>query len=159
MCRLFPSGTHIALEPTWSFGLVVLLAACLAPWSEVVISPEIRGRVETASSAGAPRYVRLVLRHRENPSLHRVEDMALGPAGEFSFAPVVLPVAGREYSKFYRAFLHLYQGEPQGPAAEPPKNEIEAQRVVWRAEFSRGRLSGPVELRCVLDRPVALGQP
>lgn len=128
----------------------LLVMACLAPWTEVTVSPAIRGRVTSGVRAEEPIRLRLVVRHRENPSVHHVQAIRLAPTAHFAFAPVVLPVAGREYSKVYRAFLHLDANDTSAPG--------DPERVIWRADFSRRRLAGPIELHCDLERPVALGQ-
>ena len=56
-----------------------------------------------------------------------------------------MAVAGHEYTKFYRVFLHL--------------RAREKDRVIWRALVSRRELAGPIGLECDLDRPLSHGQP
>lgn len=115
---------------------------CAIPGRLYEVAPRIDGRV-----TGADGDARVVMRlmHREVPDLHLVRETPLSPDGSFAFEPARLAVAGREFSKVYRVFLHLL--EPGG-----------RDRVIWRAEFSRRDLAGPVRLGCDPERRVALGQ-
>jgi hypothetical protein len=73
------------------------------------------------------------------------EQVLLPSDGRFAFEPLELAVAGHEYNKNYRAFLHLrLDGK---------------ERVIWRARYSRRMLTGPVVLDCDLERPAQHGQP
>ena len=55
-----------------------------------------------------------------------------------------LAIAGQEYSKFYRLYLHL--------------EDESGNRVIWRAQRSRHSRSGEIELECDVDRPIRRGQ-
>ena len=86
----------------------------------------------------------LVVIHRDTPALHARQEAALASDGRFRFEPVFLDVAGHEFSKRYRVYLHLRSGG--------------SDRVIWRAELSRLADEAPIPLACDLARPVALGE-
>jgi hypothetical protein len=65
--------------------------------------------------------------------------------GGFSFEPISLHVSGREYAKTY--FLLLYW------------IDADSAQTIWRADYSRLQLGGPIELACDLDRPEMQGPP
>lgn len=120
-----------------------LALACAWPGRPVPVLPEIFG--EIAGGTAAPdAQLRLVVMHRETPSLHARQEVAVGPSGDFRFDPVFLEVAGREFSKHYRVYLHLQTGS--------------SDRVLWRADVSRLEAPRPIALDCDLARPVALGE-
>jgi hypothetical protein len=121
------------------------LVGCAIPGQLYQVAPAVTGtlRLDPIPSEGATLSLRI--RHRESPNLHHRADVPLTSDGRFAFAAVELPIAGHEYSKYYRAYLHLETGLEN--------------RVIWRAEFSRRELSGTIELECDLAREVQLGQP
>lgn len=131
--------------------LLGLISACAMPGKLYPVAPTISGRVDGIDSIGgmeSPR-LRLVVMHRESPSLFEVQELPVDRDGRFSFPPVELVVAGHEISKVYRSFLYFeVEGDPES-----------RERVIWRAEFSRTALAGPIDLDCDLDRSVRLGQP
>ncbi len=117
--------------------------ACAWPGQSVPVLPEILGAVD-AGATGSDARLLLVVMHRETPSLHAREEIAVGRDGDFRFAPVFLDVAGHEFSKHYRVYLHL--------------REDDSDRVIWRADISRLEATLPISLDCELARPVALGE-
>ncbi len=123
--------------------LALLALGCLVPGETYRVAPEVEGRFRAWPADASS--LRLTVTHRENPQLFEVQTKPLGEDGRFDFGPAELAISGREYSKFYRAWLHLR--EPRG------------DRVVWRAEFSRNELAGPIELDCDLTRSPRIGQP
>lgn len=135
-----------ARSPGWGLLVALLFAAhCAAPGRPYVVAPAIGGYVHgDLAQADAPR-LRLSIIHRENPALHDRREAALFPDREFYFDELQLVIAGHEYSKVYRVFLHL---EVAG-----------RDRVIWRADLSRRALAGLIQLDCDLDRPEAHGQP
>ena len=131
-----------------AFAVVVGLltvVACAIPGQLYLVSPEISGEIQGATPSDPESEIRLTVTSREVPTLYDVKTIRASPAGRFRFEPTSLAVAGHEYSKVYRVFLfHRVGGE---------------ERVIWRAEFSRLDLTGPLELDCDLARPARLGQP
>ncbi len=121
---------------------VILFLACTLPGRPVPVLPEVTGSV---SGGGADAGVTLVLIHRESPDLHARQQVPLTPDGRFRFEPISLDVAGHEFSRSYRIYLHLHSSE--------------SDRVIWRAQLSRREIAGPIQLACALDRPIALGEP
>lgn len=117
--------------------------ACAWPGQPVPVLPEILGAVDTGAAGSDPRLLLLVM-HRETPSLHARQEIAVGRDGDFRFAPVFLDVAGHEFSKHYRVYLHLREGD--------------TDRVIWRADLSRLEAPLPISLDCELARPLALGE-
>ncbi len=118
--------------------------ACALPGRPVPVLPEVFGVIHGERPAPDAR-LRLVLMHRDTPSLHARQEVAIGPDGAFRFEPIALDVAGHEFSKHYRVYLHLQAGA--------------TDRVVWRADVSRLAAPAPIPLDCALDRPLALGEP
>jgi mono/diheme cytochrome c family protein len=132
----------------WLFvvGSIALAIACAIPGRLYPVSPALSGQLHGGDipSDGAQLVLHVV--HSESADLHSKEQVPLAPQGRFAFEAVELAVAGHEYSKNYRIFLHYLAGG---------KN-----RVIWRAQFSRLALTATaVELDCDLDRPVRHGQP
>ena len=125
--------------------LFTIAAGCLVPGSHYPVSPAIGGSVKDYAFEAATGDLRLDLVHRENPELFERQEATVDPDGHFSFDATDLDIAGHEYSKHYRVFLH-YRSSTE-------------DRVIWRAEFARTQLSGPVELECDLRRPTEHGQP
>lgn len=125
--------------------LIVLAASCAVPGKLYLAAPAISGRVRGDGLGSRESELELIVMHRESPSLHRRMELPLSAGGQFSFDPVEFVIAGREYSKVYRVFLHLETGGQD--------------RVIWRANLSRRELAGSIELDCDLDRPPAHGQP
>lgn len=121
-----------------------LLAGCLS-WPDHQVAPVVKGVVRGADGAQTADEIRLVIRHRENHTLFVDRRVGLDANGAFRFDAIRLPAVGREYSKTYRAYLHLLSGG--------------SDRVVWRTAFSRRELAGAIALDCVPDRPLAHGQP
>lgn len=117
--------------------------ACTLPGRPVVVLPEVEGRIEDGGLDPEAR-LQLVVMHRESPSLHARQEISVAPDGRFRFEPVLLDVAGREFSKHYRIYLHLRSGQ--------------SDRVLWRADRPRVDASAPIPLDCDLERPVALGE-
>ncbi|MBW2499376.1 MAG: cytochrome c [Deltaproteobacteria bacterium] len=121
------------------------LVACALPGRDYLVSPPISGRVHAQGEAIPESSLLLRIQHRETPNLHRQAEVPLSPGGAFEFEAAELAIAGHEFSKYYRAQLMLRTGT--GP------------RVIWRAEFSRRQLAGPIGLDCDLERPRSQGQP
>jgi hypothetical protein len=89
--------------------------------------------------------VRLQVRSRDNATLGRHVEQALPADGGFFLDPISLKVAGKEYGKTY--FLLLYWIDD------------DAAVTLWRADYSRLQLGGPIELVCDLDRSEMEGPP
>jgi len=123
--------------------ILLLVAGCAVPGRLYPVAPPVSGELRGDSHRDASLLLRV--QHRETPNLHHQAEVSLPSDGAFSFEAVELAVAGHEFSKFYRAHLELL------PGTEP--------RIIWRAEFSRRELAGPVRLDCDLDRPREHGQP
>ena len=121
------------------------LVACAIPGRLYQVAPVVSGTLQLDTPAREDATLSLRIRHRESPNLHHRSDTTLAPDGSFAFPAVELAIAGHEYSKFYRAYLHLKVGAED--------------RVVWRAEFSRREIRGAIELACDLERDAPLGQP
>jgi len=134
--------------PGRAHGLFVwlfLVVSCAVPGRLYVVAPAISGSVRGGEFADGESALRRIVIHRESPTLHNRAEFPLSAGGDFSFGPVEFVIAGHEYSKFYRVFLHLQTGG--------------RDRVIWRANLSRRELAGPIELDCDLERPPAHGQP
>ena len=110
-----------------------------------MVAPAVSGTFEGSGVAPGEVDLTLRLRHRESPSLYHDARATLAPDGTFAFPAVRLAIAGHEYSKVYRVHLHARVGG--------------ADRVVWRAEFSRRLLGDAIRLTCDLERPGGQGQP
>lgn len=119
--------------------------ACAIPGRLYLVAPEIRGELRGRTALDTDSELLLTVTSREVPTLHDAKTLTLSSDGRFRFAEASLAVAGREFSKVYRTFLHHRVGAKD--------------RVIWRGEFSRKELAGPIELDCDLARPARLGQP
>ena len=104
----------------------------------------MRGRILDLDPARGETRLELVILHRESQNLHAKQRVTLGPDGRFEFAPTELAIAGQEYSKYYRFYLHL--------------EDAAGDEVIWRAQRSRRARSGVITLECDLDRPLRQGQ-
>jgi cytochrome c553 len=125
--------------------LSTIAAACAVPGRLYPVAPAISGALQGRGLPSTEGRLVLVLMHRESPSLHDRIEQPLRADGAFAFEPISLAVAGHEFSKVYRVYLHL--------------RDRDRDRVVWRAQFSRYELAGPIRLDCDLDRPIEQGQP
>jgi len=125
--------------------LSAIAAACAFPGRLYQVAPAISGTLRGTGLPSTGGRLVLVLLHRESPSLHERLSQPLRADRRFAFEPISLAVAGHEFSKFYRVYLHLRDGD--------------WNRVVWRAQFSRYEVAGPITLDCDLDRPIEQGQP
>ena len=123
----------------------VAVASCAVPGHLYRVSPPIMGTIQVIDSG--TRDVELVLNvmHRESPALFDVQRVPLSEDGSFYFEPVALKIAGHEFSKFYRVFLHYRDGAQD--------------LVIWRGEYSRRDLVGRIQLDCKLDRLSRVSQP
>ena len=130
-------------------GIVIVSFACAKPGQLYRVAPEIQGTIVGTEPSDAEVELRLNIMSREVPTLFDVKTIQLSEAeaqgGRFRFGSANLAVAGHEYSKVYRAFLHYRIGAED--------------KVIWRGEFSRRDLRGSIELDCDLRRPARLGQP
>ncbi len=127
------------------FVLLLLAVGCAIPGRLYLVAPAISGSVQSAQDSLEGADLRLEVSYPDSPDLYDNEERTLPASGRFAFDRVELAVAGHEYSKNYRAFLHLrINGK---------------DRVIWRAQFSRLALTGEIRLDCDLDRPVRHGQP
>ena len=128
-----------------AIALAVAVASCAVPGQPYRVSPPIMGTIDALTAE--PDQIELVLyvMHRENPTLFEIQRARLTEENRFYFEPVSLEIAGLEYSKFYRAFLHYRGGE--------------ANQVIWRGEFSRKEIVGRIQLDCALGRPARVSQP
>jgi hypothetical protein len=89
--------------------------------------------------------MRLQVRSRDNAVLGGHVEHELEADGSFEFEPVLLRIAGQEFSKRY--FLLLYFLHEESAA------------TVWAADYPRGLLGGPIELQCDLGRSELEGPP
>jgi len=121
-----------------------ILAGCVLPGRLYPVAPVIRGQIVDLDPALGTPELELVVLHRESMNLHAKQRVAADPAGRFEFPETRLAVAGQEYSKYYRFYLHL--------------EDASGNRVIWRAQRSRHSRSGAIELACDLDRPIRRGQ-
>ncbi len=127
-------------------GSVALAVACAIPGRLYPVSPAISGHLHGGDIPSDGAQLALHVVHSESADLYSKQQVPLSPQGRFAFEAIELAVAGHEYSKNYRAFLH-YRADGKS-------------RVIWRAQFSRLALTAtPVVLDCDLDRPVRHGQP
>lgn len=134
--------------------LLALLAgalplACAVPGRPERILPEITGVIARGSAKSGAESSRgrltLVVIHSLTPSVHDRREVALGADQGFHFEPLLLDVAGHEFGRHYRIYLHLAQNG--------------ADRVIWRAQISRLEDAAPIRLDCDLARPIGLGEP
>lgn len=125
--------------------MLMAMISCAVPGHPYRVSPPVMGTL--AQITAEPSEIELVfyVMHRENPTIYEIQKTRLAEDGRFYFEPVALKIAGQEYSKFYRVFLHYRDGG--------------RNQVIWRAEFSRKDLAGRVQLDCVLDRRARVSQP
>ncbi len=158
MPRPRPSAPSIVRSPT---AVLVALAAaaaiawgCSLPWREYRVSPSITGRLVRDLDPVAEGRVRLQVRSVDNATLGRHVEVELPEHGGFYFDPIALRVAGQEYGKKYVLLLFWIPGDAAG-------DEAGSQRAVtlWRADYTRGGLGGPIELACNLARPERRGPP
>ena len=139
------NGESRRIRLLWFLGLILLAAGCAMPGQPYLVAPAITGNVRGEEIPADGARLMLIAMHRESPNLYERQEIPLSPAGNFSFEPVELVIAGHEFSKHYRIFLHL--------------QTVQRNRVIWRAEFSRRALAGEIALDCDLGRPEAHGQP
>lgn len=131
--------------PLYIAVLVILAIGCALPGRLYVVAPAISGHVRSLEGSVEAASLRLEIAHRESLDLHDTKQVSLSADGLFAFEPLELAIAGHEYSKNYRAYLHiLIDGR---------------DRVIWRAQFSRLGLTSRIALDCDLERPVRHGQP
>jgi hypothetical protein len=137
--------TSRRIRVLWFLGLILLAAGCAMPGRPYRVAPAIAGTVRGDQIPADGTRLLLIVMHRESPNLYERQESFLSAGGNFSFEPVELVIAGHEFSKHYRIFLHLQTQQ--------------RDRVIWRAELSRRALAGEIALDCDLERPVAHGQP
>jgi len=130
--------------------VVAIVVGCAVPGRLYEVAPPVSGRLHASDAPVDGGSLRLRVVHVESADLHSHEQASTSAGGDFSFDPMELEVAGHEYSKNYRLFLHY---RSQGSDGE------DVNRVIWRVQFSRRALVGQVELDCDLDRLVEHGQP
>lgn len=124
-------------------GVIAGALACAMPGRPVQVLPAVQGRIDGLEPSEDAR-VRLVVMHRETPSLHARREIEVDDGGGFRFEPISLDVAGHEFSKHYRVYLHL--------------RSVETDRVIWRADVSRRKAHRAIVLDCDRARPAALGE-
>ena len=122
---------------------LALPLGCALPGKLYRVAPGITGRL-MGGALGDDARLRLVVLHRESKALHDRQTVVLDSQGRFVFEPTRMEIAGHEFSKVYRLYLHLERAE--------------GDRVIWRAQMSRRALDGEIRLDCQLDRPLELGQ-
>lgn len=140
------------------FAVLAVLAgavasACSLPGRPERILPEIQGTVRGLdakgrvgeSADGSRGRLTLVVIHSLTPSVHDRREVALATDHRFHFDPLLLDVAGQEFGRRYRIYLHFALGG--------------SDRVIWRAQVSRLEDAAPIRLDCDLARPIALGEP
>lgn len=135
-------GLALALVAT---AVAAVPFGCALPGRPTPILPEVSGTVAGDLDPGVPARLTLVVIHTLTPSVHDRREVALSSEHAFHFEPLLREVAGREFGRGYRIYLHLTQGE--------------ADRVIWRAQISRLEDPNPIALDCDLARPTALGEP
>ena len=133
------------IGPVWIFALILLAVRCAVPGRLYLVAPAVSGDLRSVDITFEAAELRLEISHRESLKLHDATQIALSTDGHFLFEPLKLAVAGHEYSKNYRAFLHLLVDGKD--------------RVIWRAQFSRRAIRSSIQLECDLERPVRHGQP
>lgn len=124
---------------------LLLVAACAIPGRAYRVTPQVSGTIHALEPFGAEPRIWFRVRHWDSPALAAEREVAVAKDGSFEIEPIDLTVAGHEYSKRYRAIVHV---RGQG-----------LDRVIWRAEFSRGQLTSPLRLDCDAARPARHGQP
>jgi mono/diheme cytochrome c family protein len=128
--------------------LVVSCAAlgCLVPWKQYTVLPGIEGRIATMGALAPDAHLKLIVRNRDNVLLNATRRAEIDGEGRFAFDAIGMSIAGQEYTRVYRVFLHLQQ-------------EGEKEHVIWRANIPRHEDEAPMTLACLLDRPAILGEP
>ena len=139
--RVFRWGSRFAGT---LLGSAILGVACAIPGQLRLVAPEILGEIRGGVSSDIEPELRLTVTSRAVPTLFDVKNVRLSRDHRFRFDPTYIAVVGREYGKVYRVFLHYRAGAED--------------RVIWRGEFSRRDLTGPIELDCDLARSTRLGQ-
>lgn len=119
---------------------LALPLACNLPGRPARVLPALSG-----SGATPAARMTLVVLHRDAPSLHARKESVAAADGTFAFEPIALPVAGQEFGRHYRVYLHHVSSG--------------VDRVVFRANLARRDAEGPIRLDCDLARPIALGEP
>jgi cytochrome c553 len=122
-----------------------LAAGCAEPGRHYVVAPAISGVVSSDEGLSDHAQMLLIVMQRESPNLFDRKQAPVDSDGGFGFDATELVVAGHEFSKHYRVFLHLQSAD--------------RDRVIWRADLSRRALAGSIRLDCDLDRPAGHGQP
>ena len=125
--------------------LIAAMISCAIPGQKVRVSPPVMGVLQGVPADARDVELAYYVMHRENPKLFDVQRIGPSEDGSFYFEPVALMIAGQEYSKYYRIFLHYKEGGQD--------------RVIWRGEYSRRDLAGRIQLDCVLDRRARVSQP
>ncbi len=119
--------------------------ACSLPWREYPVSSAVSGRLVLDGGPVDRGRVRLQVRSVDNATLGAHVEHALPADGGFFFEPLKLRVAGKEYGKKYVLLLYWIDGDDAA--------------TLWRADYSRFELGGPIELSCKLDRADTQGPP
>jgi mono/diheme cytochrome c family protein len=125
--------------------LLCLASSCATPGKPYLVAPAVAGVIHGDEVPNGDVQLRLTVMHRESPTLFDRKEVGLYPDGEFYFDQAQLMIAGHEYSKNYRVYLVLRNGEQD--------------RVIWRTVLSRPAVAGLIQLDCDLDRPIQQGQP
>jgi mono/diheme cytochrome c family protein len=124
---------------------LALGAACALPWRDYPVSPAVYGTIDRGAEAVTTGRVRLQVRSRDNAALGGHREVVPGDDGSFAFDQLALAVAGQEYGKLYVLLLYWLEGDHAV--------------TLWRADYSRRQLGGPIELACDLARPREEGTP
>jgi len=144
------SSTRTSRPKAWRVALLwsVLVAstACSVPGRLYPVSPVLSGQILGAGAATAGAELDLLVASRDSLGLADRHTLEVEPGGGFRFDAIALALAGHEYGHTYRAWLSYH-----APSAEPI--------IIWRAEWVRETLDGPVELDCDLRRKPVHGQP
>jgi hypothetical protein len=148
------SGTSPSIQRRGRAALVcaLLLAVscaalgCLVPWKQYTVLPGIEGRIATMGALAPDAHLKLIVRNRDNVLLNATRRAEIDGEGRFAFDAIEMSIAGQEYTRVYRVFLHLQQ-------------EGEKEHVIWRANIPRHEDEAPMTLDCLLDRPAILGEP
>lgn len=125
--------------------LLCLAVSCATPGRPYLVAPAITGEIRGDAIPSGDVDLQLTVMHRENPTLYDRKTARLFPDREFYFEAAQLMLAGHEYSKNYRVYLHL---QSDG-----------YDRIIWRTTLSRRAIAGLIQLDCDLDRPLEHGQP
>ena len=119
--------------------------ACAVPWRDDRVSSPVSGVLRRDGEAVSSGTIRLVVRSVDNAELGGLLEHDLGPDGRFDFDAVELRVAGHEYSHRYFLLLYWIRGD-------------EAV-TLWRADYGRESMGGPIPLVCSLERAPREGPP